>query len=325
MNNQTQIFQWATDWLVSQGYILEPPPETLLETPWSLVVRFSTSKGNIYLKQTPEAISEEPKIIQFLAEHCDASVPVVLATNDEHHCFLMKDAGKNLRQYLKADFQPDLLSKAVKQYTTLQRAAEPHIESFFALGVPDWRLEKLPLHYDQMLKQEAPLIDDGLTKSELQRLRDLSPKFSEQCQLLSQYPIRDTIGISDINTNNVLIETETKRLTCIDWGESVITHPFFALHNYLIQATMHHPVKMLDETYRQVQEACLENWLDVASKEQLIAAFELSKKLALIYQVLSAYRLIDVIGLKAFQSYYAKRPHRLANFLREYMKLCNSI
>jgi len=44
----------------------------------------------------------------------------------------------------------------------IQRATEQHIESFLALGVPDWRLNKLPKLYDQIIAQTEFLKTEGL-------------------------------------------------------------------------------------------------------------------------------------------------------------------
>lgn len=131
--------KWATDCLASKGYFLQEQPEIVQETPWSMVLRFLTSKGNIYLKKTPPSISMEPNIIKLLANHA-CNVPTIIAMNDELHCFLMDDGGITLRKYLKTEFQPTLLCKAINQFTTIQRATENYISSYFALDVPDWRL-----------------------------------------------------------------------------------------------------------------------------------------------------------------------------------------
>lgn len=155
----------------------------------------------------------------------------------------MKDAGQNLRKYLKTNFKPELLSQALKEYTTIQRSTENHIEEFLALGVPDWRLNELPKLYDQIIQQTEFLKENGITNDELKILRNLSPKFLEQCELLSQYQIPETLVQPDFNTNNVLFDPNTKKMTCIDLGEIAIAHPFFSLHNFLLQATIHEGLK----------------------------------------------------------------------------------
>lgn len=130
MGNQERILKWARDLLVANGYSVEKLPETVLSTPWSSVIRFSTLTGDIYLKQTPPSpyLSNEPKIIRLLSEKFYASVPDLIASNDDLHCFLMHDAGKPLREMLKVKFKPELLCEAIKQFATIQRSTEVSIQ-----------------------------------------------------------------------------------------------------------------------------------------------------------------------------------------------------
>lgn len=320
MQNVNVFVKWATDSLVSNGYYVQHSPEIVLSTPWSTVVKFSTSTGDFYLKQTPPAISAEPQIIQLLSEQFHASVPVVIASNHDLHSFLMRDAGKVLRATLKEKFSSDLVCQAIKQYAAIQRSTEDHVEKFIKLGVPDWRLDKLPILYDQILMQTELLKADGMTDKELQTLQALGPQFLAQCELLSSYGIPETIGIPDFNDNNTLLDQETKRMTFIDWGEATITHPFFSIYNILEQAIIHHGVKQADKTYNKLQGACLESWLGLATKQQLLEAFNLSKQLRVIYDALSYYRLMTSVDLQALSSYYANKPNRLAGHLRKYIE-----
>lgn len=248
---------------------------------------------------------------------------MVIALNDDLHCFLMEDAGQTLRATLKTDFQPDLLLQAVDQHTTIQRSVENHIESFLTLGVPDWRLEKLPKLYDQLIQQTDFLKTEGLMDKELQILHDLSPTISKQCEQLSQYQIPETFVQPDFHTNNVLFNPDTQKMTFIDWGEIVISHPFFALHNFLLQAITHHGIKESDQIYQQLQDACCENWLECGTQNQLLQAFLLIKKLFPIYSALAYHRLMISVDLQALQSFYAHRPNRLAGYFREYITFIN--
>mgnify|MGYP003402416442 FL=1 len=319
MNNQIQIIEWGTNCLVANGYAIDRPPQIVLSTPWSTMIRFSTLTGNFYLKQTPPAISKEPLIIQLLSEQFHASVPVVIASNDALHCFLMRDAGENLRGILKNEFKPELLCQAIKEYAALQRSTEDHLEKFFKLGVPDWRLAKLPLLYDQMIKQTDFLKADGVTEQELQKLQALRPQFLAQCELLSSYEIPATIGIPDFNDNNTLFVANTKRMIFIDWGEAAITHPWFSLYNCLEQSIKHHGVKKADQTYNKLQDTCLENWLGLATKNQLLEVLNLAKQLRIFYGILADYRLMVRVDLQALNTFYANNPNRLAKAFRKYI------
>jgi hypothetical protein len=318
MQNHQAILHWANDLLAAKGYSLSHAPEIVVDTPWSHVIRLATATATFYLKQTPPALFLEPKILQLLASQLNANVPIVIASNENLHGFLMKDAGQSLRGYLKTEPQPELLCQAVVRYTALQRSAENHTKSFLALGVPDWRLDKLPQLYQQLISQTAFLKSEGLIDQELQLLHNLIPKVSQLCQLLSQYQIPESIVQPDFNTNNTLIDPNTQKMAFIDWGEIVITHPFFSLHNFLYQVTIHHGIKQHDEIYLQLQSACFENWLTLASKTQLLEAFRLVQSLWPIYATLAHYRLMMSVDLQAFSSYYADRPSRIREYLRQF-------
>ncbi len=146
----------------------------------------------------------------------------------------MKDAGLNLRAYLKTEFQPDLLCQAIKEFTAMQQSTEDHIQSLLALGVPDWRSDKFSKVYDHIIKQVDFLKADCRTDNELKILHNLRPQVAEQCDLLSQYQIPETLVQPDFNSNNILFDLATKKMTLIDLGETMIAHPFFSLHNFLL-------------------------------------------------------------------------------------------
>ena len=321
MENNIDIIKWATDLLVSKGYFLEHSPEIIQETPWSKVILLSTSKGDVYLKQPAPLLAQEANVLQLLAHQFKASVPVVMTINNDLHCFLMEDAGLSLRKYLKTECHPDLLCQSIKAFTAFQRATENNIEPFLALDVADFRLDKLPQLYEQIINQTDFLKADGMTDEELQTLHDLSPQVSAEFKSLSEYNIPETIVQADFNTNNILICPDTHQFTFIDLGELAISHPFFSLHNFLYQATIHHGVKENDRTWHQLQDACIENWLESGTKSQLLRAFTLTRKLWPIYSACVNYRFMHCVDLQALNVWYVNKPNRLAGVFRQYIAL----
>jgi hypothetical protein len=325
MDNTTDILKWGSDYLTASGHIIELAPEIVLSTPWSTMIRFSTTTGDFYLKQTPAAISKEPQIIQLLSDKFHASVPDVIASNTELHCFLMRDAGKVLRAILKEKFSSDLFCRAIKEYGELQRATENDVEAFIQLGVPDWRLNKLPMLYDQLLNEVDFLKAYGMIDEELQKLQELRPQLLAQCELLASYGIPETIGIPDFNDNNTLFDLNTKKMTFIDWGEAAITHPFFSIYNCLEQAINHHGVKEADQIYRKLQDACQANWSDLVTRDQILEVFNLAMQLRIIYGILGCYRLMVSVDLQALNTFYANKPNRLAKAFRKYIDSCTKL
>src|SRR3990167_11120626 len=144
-NLNKEIINWSRDALLSRGYVLKDSlPENIQKTPWSYVVRFATSEGYIYLKQMPALLALEPTVIQILHDQFHTAVPKIIAHNAKLNCFLMKDAGRPLRETLKNKFDVALLCKAIDQFTAMQLDVADHINIFINIGVPDWRLDKLP-------------------------------------------------------------------------------------------------------------------------------------------------------------------------------------
>ncbi|MDX1901150.1 MAG: phosphotransferase [Gammaproteobacteria bacterium] len=323
-NHNTEINQWGREYLLSNGYTLKNNvPEIVQQTPWSYVIRFVTTDGYIYLKHTPEQLALEAKIIQILHDRFHAHVPEVIAHSGELNCFLMKDAGKSLRSILKLKFDEDLLCRAIVQFTSLQLAVADDVNVFLNIGVPDWRLNKLPGLYEELISQKELLIADGLTEIELDELEKLIPTVSSLCQKLSQYSIKPTIVQPDFNDNNNLIEDTSQTITLIDVGEIVISHPFFSLINCLYVMKKHHGLKDEDASYLKIKDACLENFIHFESKKRLLDAFPIAEKLLLIYGALSSYRLMVACDQSKFTPAF-QRHGRPSQPLKEFCDYMNS-
>ncbi len=287
------------------------------DTPWSYVLRFVTSKGSVYLKHTPARLALEAPITQILHDQFHAPVPVVIAHSAELNCFLMKDAGQSLRVILKKKFNALLLCKAIDQFTAMQCAVADHIAVFFDQGVPDWRLDKLPHLYKQLLLQKELLIAEGLSEAEISELETLWPRLCRLCETLSAYAMKQTLVQCDFHDNNILIDESLQALTFIDLGEVVIAHPFFSLIGCLRQAKFHHGLADQDDTYLQLRGACLKNFMITASKARLLDAFAMAEILWHVYEALAQYRLMLACDKERFKSF--QKHGKLSSRLKEWM------
>ena len=286
-----EIMQWGFQYLTSHGYTLKNNlPEEVQNTPWSYVVRFITSDGYIYLKHTPELLALEPAVIEVLRKQFHASIPNIIAQNTGLNCFLMKDSGTSLRVILKQKFDEALLCKAIDQFISLQLTVAERVDVFLGMGVPDWRINKFPDLYKELLSQKKVLIADGLTESELNQLEALAPKILNLCQTLSDSAIKPTIVQPDFNDNNTLVDTKSQNITFIDLGEIAISHPFFSLINCLHVIKKHHAIT--DEIYLRIKDAALKNYLKFESKNHIAEAFEIAQILFHVYGALGSFRLM---------------------------------
>lgn len=315
------IIQWSSAYLSLHGYTFKNRiPENVQTTPWSCVLKFETSKGNIYLKQTPKLIALESVIIKTLHGQFHAPVPEIIADNPELHCFLMKDEGQPLRGILKKHFDLVLICKAINQFTSLQLTVANNVDILPHVGVPDWRLDKLPHLFEQLLLEKEILIEDGLSEKETEKLQSLIPTVSDLCKKLSAFDIKETLVQPDFNDNNTLIDNVTQKITIIDLGEIVISHPFFSLLNFLFQMKKHHGVTEEDNRYQSMLDACFKNFITNKSKEILLNAFELAQKLFRIYGALAHYRLMLACDKTKLNSFYGRG--KLSSQLKEFLLLC---
>ena len=311
--------EWAKKVLESRGYFLKNvQPKNIQSTPWSDVTCFETTQGAMYLKMTPPALSIEPNVIRILSEKYPDEVPTVIAVNKELNCFLMRDSGIPLCQFFQAGFQPEFLCQAIKIYTAMQLSTVDNVNAFIEIGVPDWRLEKFPELYHHYIAHEKLLISDGLTPNELEKLRQLQSEVTRLCETLSSYKIPATLDHSDFRDNNILIDPETQKITIIDLGETVISHPFFSLINCLRDVQWRYDLKETDETYLRLQKACLENWLGLESHKNLLQIFYYVKKLWPICENLAQYRLMMSCDVASFQA--LNRQGRLTRGLKEFIQ-----
>lgn len=318
---KSQINQWALDHLASLGFsVTDNDVENILDTPWSYLARYKTSNGFIYLKATSKLFFLEPAIIQLLSNKFNASVPVVLSVSPELNCFLMQDAGYNLRELLKDNFDESLVLKTIQQFTDLQIAAQDNIDDFFNIRVPDYRLEQLPALYTSFVKQRDLLASEGLSKSEIDKLEKLSDTVVEICRKLSNYNIKQTIVQPDFNDNNTLVDDGRKKITIIDLGEIIISHPFFSLLNFLQQMKKHHGLTESDELYQRLHDACFDKYKGYCTNandfnDALATAKIASEILSIVYQD----RFMQACGKENLKQYnHWKLGDSLKNFLSEF-------
>ena len=319
---QNALIQFKTiEWAMTALQQTKLNTETVVQTPWSSVIRIKTGDELFYLKTTPALIALESKIIQLLHDQFLAPVPTVIAHNSELHCFLMKDAGTSLRSILKKEFDTDLLCKAIEKFTALQITVADHVDDFINIGVPDWRLNKLPDLYRQAILQKDLLMDDGLSESEINELEELLSKITDLCERLSRYAIKETIVQPDFNDNNTLIDDQSKAITIIDLGEISISHPFFSLLNCLHVIKKYHALTNEDAAYLKAKDACLKNYRQFESEKNVADALEIAHVLWFVYGLLAHDRLMQACGREQLMSF---QHGKLSEMLKELIAVCKS-
>jgi hypothetical protein len=293
MDNKIQIIKWGSDYLVSKGYEIDQPPEIFLETPWSTVIRFSTSTGFFYLKKTPADLFTEPEIIEIIQKNKpDSPLPHVLFKSRELNCFLMTSCGDHsLRTKFNGSIDPQLLLNGLNSYIEIMRSFEQNQDVLEAAGVPNWRINHIPTLYTELLAKKAMLLEEGLTEDELVQLMKLAPKIKSICEFISEQKVKDILVNGDFNENNLIINEKTQKISIIDWGECVITHPFFTIAGHLQSSARRYKLEVKGHFLENIRKKCISRWLDVASEHELEAIYQNILRLLPIYSSLATYRL----------------------------------
>jgi hypothetical protein len=174
----------------------------------------------------------------------------------------MKYAGKTLREMLRHDFEEEPLLRTIEQFTSLQRNAADHINVLLDIGVPDYRLEQLPNLYIHLIQQKDLLIAERLSEAKVKKLEDMTDIVSSLCNKLFGDTMKQAIVQPDFNDNNTLVDHMKQKITIIDLGEIIISHPFFSLLNFLQQMKKHHGLTEKNDLYHRLKDVCFKKYRD---------------------------------------------------------------
>lgn len=306
------VQSWAKKTLTSLGYEIQDEPQIIRGVPWSCVHCFSTSKGRVFLKHMDAEFALEPVVLKYLHDNVTQNVTSVIASNEQLLCFLMKDSGEPLRPILKTGFRQELFSRALMLCADIQIACIPHVKKLIALGVNDWRLDKIPDLYHEFLNQKEMLKADGLTESEIKTLHHLIPTMRSLCQALKAYNIPESIEHCDFHDNNVLIKGDT--LTINDWGDACISHPFFSCVSALESAKRNHNLQE-DDLYANILSTYLDQWQSYGSKNELLEALALARKIRYFMFALNFSRVKSCPGIEKYPEFRGYIAGALRDFI----------
>ncbi|HLJ34800.1 MAG TPA: phosphotransferase [Ktedonobacteraceae bacterium] len=163
------------------------------------------------------------------------------------------------------------------------------IQHLRALGCPYLPVEGLAQQIDTFLADTPSLMMNshvGLNEEDILHLQHLSPLLRSMCQQLADSPVPYSLEHGDFHDENIaMIGTDP---LYFDWTDSCIAHPFFSLYPFLLGIETKWPdIAHIRERLRDVY---LQPWERYASKEELVAIFELAQKLAPLYLASSTLR-----------------------------------
>ena len=293
--------------------------------PWSTVLRVPTNEGTLFFKATAAETVYEAVLTQIVAGRYPHCMPEFVAVDTTLGWMLMRDGGEPLRASIRPTKDIAPWTPVISLFSDLQVGMAEHVSELLALGIPDWRLARLPELYARLLTDTATLRlnqPDGLTSEEFRRVQELAPRFSQICSELAAFGIPETLNHGDFHDGNVLVRNG--RVTLFDWGDGCVAHPFMSLRTFFVSIEI-----ALDlEDYSPPTPAMtallhlyLEPWQRFASKENLLAAYDLSRCVASIVKALMWHQTVSNIKEASFREKYAYIVPELFREFLEYEKM----
>jgi hypothetical protein len=184
---------------------------------WATAMRVETSDGVVWFKASSAAHRQEGKATALLARVHPELLPELLAVDPGRGWMLTRDAGVRLRELVAEERSLRRWLDVLPLYARLQRDAVPLVDELLDAGVPDLRLTVLPDRFEQILGAVAGA----------DAYRRLVPRVRDGCERLAGFGVAETIQHDDLHDAQVFVRDG--RILVSDWGDAVISHPFFSM------------------------------------------------------------------------------------------------
>ena len=323
----------AHDWIRSEAERSFIQITSEIEQPhilhWSTVMRVPSNEGMIFFKATAGEIIYEMALTQKLAGWYPDDMPELIAVDTANGWMLMRDGGEQLRASIRPTKDIKPWEPVITRYAELQIGLAGHVSDVLELGIPDHRPSALPALYQQLLTDETSLMigqEKGLTFDEFNQLQKLTSRFEQICTDLAAVGIPNSLNHGDFHDGNVLVKDG--RVTFFDWGDASVTHPFVSLRTFFISMEI---ALELDDYAPPTPEMTellhryLERWKKFGSKEELLAAYALSRPVASIVKTLQWRQSINKMDENIRGEYAWIVPEVLREFLYHVNTLSDGI
>jgi Phosphotransferase enzyme family len=197
---------------------------------WSTVLRVPTIDGALWFKANAPPHAFEAGLPAILERVSPGHVFELVALDADRGWLLIRDCGERLRELVSSSSDLFHWRKLLPEYAELQLALAPHAGGLLAAGVPDERLAVLPAQLGRPARRSRGLHgrpENGLTTEEHERLETLLPEYADTCARLTAFGIPETLQHDDLHDGNVFVRDD--RQLILDWGDAVVSHPFFSL------------------------------------------------------------------------------------------------
>lgn len=211
---------WLDERLAAVGRVRSGPVEQPRVRPWSTVLRAPTGSGPVWLKCPAPSTVFEVGLYAVLDRWAPEAILRPIALDIERGWLLLPDGGESLNARLAGAEEARALGVALVRFGALQRQLVPAVDELLAAGVPDMRPAQMPERFEEAVAAAAGWVRDGSDRELLRQVIALRPVFATWCARLAAHPSAPSLDHNDLHADNVVGERY------LDWGDSVIAHPF---------------------------------------------------------------------------------------------------
>lgn len=227
--------------------------------PWSDIAEVRAAGRLWWLKINKADTRYETRLLALLGGLRNPLLPEVIVQPDQPWS-LIADAGQRLDHLgLSADQQVTVWSRALGPYAQLQRSVA--VADLLSAGVPDFSPSQLCRWYDEFVAGLRSLPSDtpGVSPDQIARLAALRSQLVELSAVLAD-GVPPTLQHDDLHEGNLLTDPALGQLKIIDWGDSVISHPFGTLRVTLGRLTRRIGTDLADPAIQRLVDSYLEPW-----------------------------------------------------------------
>ncbi len=267
----------------------------------SCVLRVNTDNGYFYFKAVPAWFAHEFRLVELLKPEFPANYPQLVAYDHARNWVLMRDFGG-----LSLDAVPDVTrwEEALRRLAQIQHYTVKQQAELANIGCPVRPIESLVMQIEPFFSQLETYTHNrwsSLSREDITQLQELAPRLKENCAKLAAYNLPIALEHGDLWPGNVIVTANDYLF--FDWSDSSLSHPFFSLWSFLdadsfIDEGVKAAFASVPNLHNRLRDAYLSEWLDYASMEQLIEAFELAQLLAPLHAALT-YHLYILLNMEA--------------------------
>lgn len=275
-----------------------------------------TDEGLCYFKASAPALVYEAGLTEALVEWFPQWMPELLACDTERGWLLMRDSGIPLRKYVRSVGDLTHWGKVLPAYAELQIALSDRVNELLSFGVLDRRLASLPDKFETLLNDRKAMCFgslEGLTEENYRKLLGLHPRFARMCETLVGYGIPESLHHDDFHDANIFLRDG--RYTLTDWGEACLAHPFFSMLVNLRSTAYSMKWEYNDSRLNTLRDAYLKPWECFASHTDLLAAYRLAVRIAMVNRALTWHHVVSSLDEAQRVEYEESVPGWLLEFL----------